>query len=461
MENQNEIEIENEIENDDDQELKINDDKKDIVYLTKDLTIRNLLDMKVDGDLKIQPDYQRNFVASKKISSSLIESVLLNVPIPTVYLAEESDGSLSVIDGQQRLTSFISFLEGKFPDGSDFRLSGLKVYSDLNRKSFNDLLPEFQKKIKNTSIHCIIIKQESNSDIKFEIFERLNTGSTALNEDELRNTVYRGPYINLISRLSDHPLLHQLIRKDEMRKRMKYRGVVLEFFGISEKTLLYTSPMKQFCNKELRDNRYMAIEKQKEYEERFYHCLDLVNTVFGDKAFLRYIPGNSETPGYYISNKFSYALFHLQMVGFVGYTKNQVLSKADAIREGMLDLMCNNSEFQDLLLTATNSTDRFKRRFRIYMDMLDNIITKPTNRIFPYSVKEQLFNNNPTCAISGQKILKIEDAEVDHIVPYSKGGETINSNAQLVLRYFNRSKNANDNFSIITNEKIDKNPISV
>ena len=443
-----EIEIEIDDSDDSDQELNLTDDKKDIVYLTKDLTIRNLLDMKVDGDLKIQPDYQRNFVASKKISSSLIESVLLNVPIPTVYLAEESDGTLSVIDGQQRLTSFISFLEGKFPDGTDFRLTGLKVYSDLNRKSFNDLIPEFQKKIKNTSIHCIIIKQESNSDIKFEIFERLNTGSTALNEDELRNTVYRGSYMNLISKLSEETLLHQLIRKDEMKKRMKYRGIVLEFFAISEKTLLYTSPMKQFCNKELRDNRFMSVEKQKEYEERFHHCLDLVNTIFGDKSFLRYNPANMENPGYYISNKFSYALFHLQMVGFVGYTKNQVLSKADAIREGMLDLMCNDTEFQDLLLTATNSTDRFKRRFRIYMDMLDSIITKPTNRIFPFSIKEQLFNQNPTCAMSGQKILKIEDSEVDHIVPYSKGGETNISNAQLVLRYFNRAKKNNQDYKI-------------
>jgi hypothetical protein len=442
-------EIYSELEIDDtDTELNISDDKKDIVYLTKDLTIRNLLDMKVDGDLNIQPEYQRNFVASKKISSALIESVLMNVPIPTVYLAEESDNTLSVIDGQQRLTSFISFLEGKFPDGTDFRLTGLEVYSNLNRKNFNELEPDLQKKIKNTSIHCIIIKQESNNDIKFDIFERLNTGSTALNEDELRNVMYRGPYMNLITKLAQDPILHNLVRKDEMKKRMKYIGLVSEFFAVSEKTLLYTSPMKQFCNKELRDNRFMTKEKQKEYEDRFYHCLDLVNTVFGDKAFLRYVCGNDTTTGYYNQNKFSYALFHLQMVGFVQYTKNQVLSKADAIREGMLDLMCNNPEFQDLLLIKTNNTDRFKRRFRIYMDMLESIISKPTNRIFPYSIKEQLFNQNPTCAISGQKILKIEDAEVDHIVPYSKGGETTLSNAQLVLRYFNRSKKDNQDYKI-------------
>ena len=76
------------------------------------------------------------------------------------------------------------------------------------------------------------------------------------------------------------------------------------------------------------------------------------------------------------------------------------------------------------------------------MDMLESIIGDPSYsmRIFPYSIKEELFKDNPYCAISGQKILSIEDSEVDHIIPYSKGGKTEKSNAQLVLRYFNRAK---------------------
>jgi uncharacterized protein with ParB-like and HNH nuclease domain len=103
----------------------------------------------------------------------------MNVPIPTVYLSEEVDGTYTVIDGQQRLTSFVKFLMG------EFQLSGLKILSTLNRKYFLDLDPIQQKRIKSTTIHSIIIKKEADHDIKFEIFERLNTGSTPLNEDEL------------------------------------------------------------------------------------------------------------------------------------------------------------------------------------------------------------------------------------------------------------------------------------
>ena len=84
----------------------------------------------------MQPDFQRYFVWDTKKSSRLIESALLDIPLPVIYLSEEKDGREYVIDGQQRLTAFFSFIDGEFPDKKEFKLSGLKVYKDLNRKSF-------------------------------------------------------------------------------------------------------------------------------------------------------------------------------------------------------------------------------------------------------------------------------------------------------------------------------------
>jgi len=427
----------------DDVELDIDTDQRKIIWQAKDFSIREFLTMKNDGELILQPLYQRNFVATDLIASKLVESILLDVPIPVVYLAEEQDGSYSVIDGQQRLTSFLSYLEGKFPDSRPFKLSGLKVLSELNRKLFVELDSELQKKIRSTTIHSIIIKKESNPDIKFEIFERLNTGSTKLNEDEIRNTVYRGSYIELLSELSENPVFHGLVKKENFKKRMIYRGMILRFFALSEKSYInYKSSMKQFSNKELRDNRDLSPNKVKEYKARFEHCLDLVKVVFGDMAFRRYMPGNEGESGKWGETQINMALYDIQMVGFVNYSKNEVLAKADLIREGLLDLMITNQPFKEQLIWQTSDTDVLKKRFRTYMDMLESIIGDPQypQRTFSFSVKEELFKNNPYCAISKQKILAIEDSEVDHIVPYSKGGKTEISNAQLVLRYFNRAK---------------------
>lgn len=438
-----EEELEIDTISEDDVELDVEASQRKIIWQAKDFSIREFLTMKNDGELILQPLYQRNFVATDLIASKLIESILLDVPIPVVYFAEEQDGSFSVIDGQQRLTSFLSFLEGKFPDSRAFKLSGLKVLPELNRKLFIDLEGELQKKIRSTTIHSIIIKKESNPDIKFEIFERLNTGSTKLNEDEIRNTVYRGNYIGLLAELSENPIFHGLVKKDNFKKRMIYRGMILRFFALSEKSYInYKSSMKQFSNKELRENRELSPNKVKEYRARFEHCIDLVKTVFGENAFRRYIPGNDDEQGKWASTQINMALFDLQMVGFVNYSKNDVLANADLIREELLTLMTTDVQFQNLIGFKTSDADNVKKRFRIYMDMLDRIIGDPkySQRTFSFSVKEELYKNNPYCAISKQKILAIEDSEVDHIVPYSKGGKTEISNAQLVLRYFNRAK---------------------
>lgn len=432
-----------------DQELVIDQDDKKILWQAKDFSIREFLSMKNDGDLILQPDYQRNYVATNKIASRLIESILMDVPIPVVFLAEELDGTLSIIDGQQRLTTFISFLEGKFPDNKDFRLSSLNILSELNRKSFNDLDEQQKKKVRNTTIHSIIIKKESNPDIKFEIFERLNTGSTKLNENEIRNNLYRGDYINLIKELSEDKRLDRIVNKNNFKKRMGYNGLVLRFLSISEKSYLnYKSPMKQFCNKNLRDNVVLHKTKVKEYRDRFEHCLDLVDVVFGEKSFRKYSYKEGEASGNWIMGQMNTALFDLQMCGFVNYDKNQVISKADEIRDKLIYLMTNNNEFIESISNRTSNSEAVKTRFKIYMNMLDEIIEKSTKRIFPFEIKKQLFELNPVCALSNQTIIKIEDAEVDHIIPYSKGGKTEIENAQLVFRYFNRAKNNNENYII-------------
>ncbi|RYU83822.1 GmrSD restriction endonuclease domain-containing protein [Hymenobacter persicinus] len=424
--------------------LDVKADERKIIWQAKDFSIREFASMTADGELVLQPEYQRNFVASAAISSRLIESVLMDVPIPVIYLAQERDGTYSVIDGQQRLTSFLSFVDGKYPNGDEFKLTGLTVLTELNRLTFSQLSRELQTKIRTTTIHSIIIKKESNEDIKFEIFERLNTGSTKLNEDEIRNTVYRGAYIKLLAELADEPVFHELVRKENFRNRMVYRGMILRFLAVSEKSYLnYKSSMMQFCNKELRDNQNLSPAKAKEYKQRFLHCLDLVKTVFGTKAFRRYIPGTENAPGRWADGQINMALFDLQMNGFVHYSKNDVLRNADYIREAVLDMMANNAEFQMLIGFKTSDTDNVNRRFRMYYDMLENIITDKgySHRTFSPQLKEKLFKESPVCAISGQQILAIEDAEVDHIVPYSKGGPTTAENAQLVLRYFNRAKN--------------------
>jgi len=159
----------------------------------------------ISGDLDPRPGFQRGYVWDKTKASRLIESILLKVPIPPIYTAQDDDDTEVVIDGQQRLLSIFSFIDGKLPgDKKKFTLSGLKVKKDLNWYSFKDLEKSEQKTILNYSLPLITITKESDKNIRFEIFERLNTGSQPLNHQEIRNCIYRGKYNDFINKLCEN-----------------------------------------------------------------------------------------------------------------------------------------------------------------------------------------------------------------------------------------------------------------
>jgi len=440
-----------------DQDINItDDDNEDFSDLTdtkirtesKDLSIREFRTMHEEGDLIIRPEYQRKFLMDHKLCSRLIESVLMDVPIPVLYLAEGRDGKYSVIDGQQRLTAFISFLTGKFPDGKDFALSGLKVYENLNKKKFSELDKADQRKIQTTALRTIVIKKESDENIKFDIFERLNTGSIRLNEDELRNTIYRGSYIKLLADLENNDTFHKLVRKERARQRMIYRGMILRFFALSSSTYLnYRPSMKRFCNEELLDNQNMRPQKQDEYRERFIRVVELVKNVFGDKSFRRFVQGDEDNKnGKWNIKQLNMSLYDIQMCGFVPYNKNQVFPKIDVIREAAIKLMTENQDFIRSIEMGTSDRFQLQTRFKIWMATLDKLIGSPENeiRIFSFHIKKKLFDDDPTCQICKQRILEIDDAEVDHIIPYAKGGKTEIANAQLAHRFCNRNKGGKD-----------------
>lgn len=138
MTEMSEIEFEQPLEEEVEQ-IEIPPAKRKLYTEQGDPEIESLFGKYKRGRLIIQPDFQRQFVWDATKASRLIESALLETPLPVIYISEEKDGKEYLIDGQQRLTSFFSFIDGKFPDGKDFKLTGMKVFTELNKKLFKDL----------------------------------------------------------------------------------------------------------------------------------------------------------------------------------------------------------------------------------------------------------------------------------------------------------------------------------
>jgi hypothetical protein len=178
-----------------------NTDDRPVSSQPHDWTLSTLRDKSDRGQLDLQPQYQREYIWSLRteLPSRLIESLLLEIPIPPIYFGKVASGRLEVIDGQQRLTTMINFVSNKF------RLQRLQRMGSLNGKLFRDMTEEHQNKVLDAPIRSVVIDAGHNTELRYEIFERLNRGSMALNEQELRNCVFRGPFNDLLAQLELDP----------------------------------------------------------------------------------------------------------------------------------------------------------------------------------------------------------------------------------------------------------------
>ena len=234
-----------------------------------------------DGDLILNPEWQRNFVWTKKQSSKLIESFLLNIPVPVVYLAKTSEDRYEVIDGLQRLKSVFDYFSNKFS------LTSLDVLTDLNGKIFDQLDDTSKRKLRNSTLRSFELAKNSESDVHFIVFERLNTGGTRLNEMEIRNCIFRGDLNNLLGELASDSDFIASVNSDSLSKRMNDRSLVLRFLAFHERTHhKYSRGLKKFLNEFFETYRNPPEQKLNEYRQVFRKCMKASVTVFGIKAFV-------------------------------------------------------------------------------------------------------------------------------------------------------------------------------
>jgi uncharacterized protein with ParB-like and HNH nuclease domain len=233
--------------------------QEDVVYSVNsfgaDFLVDGLIRRLKDEDI-YRPAFQRHFVWTVPQASRFIESILLGLPIPGIFLyREESTRKHLIIDGLQRLTTIAAFASGRF-SGKDkiFRLNGLE--SRFNELSIDDLEQEDQRRFFDTAIHATIIQQlspENDFSSAYYIFERLNTGGTPLQPEEIRAALYHGPFQDFIIELNTDPLWRKVFGPEH--KRAKDQELILRFFAFRYGRAKYKSPMKSFLNKFMGTNR--------------------------------------------------------------------------------------------------------------------------------------------------------------------------------------------------------------
>lgn len=268
-----------------------------------------------NGHIKLDPEYQRNHRWTDDVSSRLIESLILNIPIPTIYLSQDFDADeeieeniarFSVVDGQQRLTAIKSFLE------NELCLTDMEVLKDLNGCYYEELPGFLKRRLDERTIKFLRIDSTLDTQVKYDIFERLNTGSVKLEAQELRNALYRGDFNNFMKKLAlNESFMSTLqIKKSERNKNKKVEKMedielILRFLSFYNKSYKSYKPnMKEFLSDSMgKINSEFNKEKFKEMLLVFLLTIRLIEEYMGKFPFAKFkFAGLEES-----AKKFSYA----------------------------------------------------------------------------------------------------------------------------------------------------------
>ena len=280
-----------------------------VVYQTNNFFLPQLKELITKGDvLNIRPEYQRRLRWLNPQKSRLIESLLLNVPVPPIFLYEVEGARYEVMDGQQRLNAIKEFLEG------DFALSGLQVLYPLNGLRYPRCPPRIKRALDRSSLAAIVLLLESDSDvilgssltvtdIRRFIFDRLNTGGAKLNAQEIRNAIYPGHFNRAIVEMAQLPLFtttfsippyteanpNEYYENLERQRNSLYSTMgdcqlVLRYFALKETDNIRGS-MKSMLDRAMESRMSITNDAADATKAEFAERLQLANDIFGPRPF--------------------------------------------------------------------------------------------------------------------------------------------------------------------------------
>jgi len=329
-----------------------------------DLSFRELIDRYDDNEL-LKPELQRKYVWDKTEASRFIDSLLLGLPVPSIFLAKTSAERMLIIDGYQRIMTVYDFVRGIYSgDGKVFKLSrSEKINSRWRGKAFSELGDVEQRKIRNTTIHAIIFVQDHPSDTDtslYQVFERINTSGRTLMPQEIRNCVYQG-------RLND--LLIELNRTEEWRDlygakedaRMRDMEFILRFFALdpSETNAINKDriSLKKHLNQYMKKNASLTDDQVEELRNRFLSAIRLVRETWGASAFHNVSPSDPSR----LVRKFSPTIFDSISVA-AGIAVSQGLDLARGDPESNRRLLLQDPDYRSAISKETMTKESITRR---------------------------------------------------------------------------------------------------
>ena len=336
-----------------------------------DLSFRELISMYEEKEL-VKPELQRKYVWDKVEASRFVESILIGLPVPSIFLAQSGSERL-IVDGYQRIMTVYDYVRGIFSaDGKTFKLSNSeKINVRWRNKAFAELSTDDQRKIKSTTIHAIIFEQkkpENDDTSLYQIFERINTSGRTLTAQEIRNCVYQGTFNKLLFKLNDNKKWRKLFGTDIPDSRMRDIEYILRFFLMKSKKIIDSEsvqiPLKKSLNDFMHEHQHEIPEKIETMRSEFEETIDFVYNSLGERAFKNYSRGK-------FTNKFHPAIFDSIMVA--AFNAKERGKDSSIISEELHKQLLSNEDYALSISMRTTDVDNIKKRISMAGQILFGI----------------------------------------------------------------------------------------
>lgn len=255
-----------------------------------DISFNELLDMYKDHELIISPDYQRLFRWDEIKQSRFIETLILELPLPPIFVIEIEEGKFELIDGLQRISSYLNF-RGVLNDDDGLELTGCDIIPELNGYKYIDFPSTLKIKLKRRFIRVEVLRKESDNKLRYHMFKRLNSGGEILSDQEIRNSTIRllNPKINdfiiKMSHSQDFKYTISKIQTKEIEKKFN-EELVLRFFTLKNNIENFSNPFDEYLTKYM---EFVANEELEfDYEEErniFINTFQILNSILGKDIF--------------------------------------------------------------------------------------------------------------------------------------------------------------------------------
>lgn len=313
-------------------------------------TVDGILRRIEQGMYVMDPDFQRDFIWNEVKQSKLIESVLMRIPLPVFYIAENLDGRMVVVDGLQRLSTFKNFVK----DGLRLRLPDRP---ELDGKRFADLSPKLRNRVEDCNLILYLIDAKAPERARMDIFERVN-GGTPLTRQQMRNCLYMGPATRFLKEEAAKPLFIEATGRSLNPDSMRDREFINRFCGFQLFPLDdYRGDMDDFLAKTLKEMNQRKNPDLETLSARLRRGLANNLKVFGNHAFRKHFEGQDGR------NVINASLWDVMLIGLARYEESTVERLADVLRMAFHRLLEEDEDFYDAITYGTNQVKRVRQRF--------------------------------------------------------------------------------------------------